>query len=67
MVPVELEAPGEPMVEVCVICHRFTRYWWGEGCAPLCPSCAEAATHEEMMRRARALKLGPLPKEKPDA
>lgn len=47
--------------ESCVLCKTQTRYWWGKGCTPLCPTCADKTTHQEMYTLSAALKFGPLP------
>ena len=29
------------IVEECVFCSEDTRYWWRNGCMPVCAACAE--------------------------
>ena len=58
--PWEESSPGDS--ELCVLCQEPTRYWWGDGCTPLCQECAKTATHMQMVQISRKLKLGPIPR-----
>ena len=62
-VPVTREQPCDEVVEVCVICGKHTCYWWGNGCSPLCKTCAGSVTHERMVSVSKRLRLGPIPEE----
>jgi len=48
-------------MERCVLCHRPTRMWWGNGCAPLCERCAGNASYTLMVKISRREHLGPIP------
>lgn len=38
---VKEEEALEPL-ENCIVCGDPTSYWWGDGCAPVCTSCAKS-------------------------
>jgi len=63
-VMVTVEPPDCPWGgEVCLVCKKLTKYWWGEGCSPLCQECAKTTTDPEMRRISKRHRLGPIPKE----
>lgn len=49
------------LVEVCLLCRKFTHWWWGNGCAPLCCTCAQFTTHKHMVKLAKEMNFGPIP------
>ena len=51
-----------PILEECVKCKSETRYWWGNGCMPLCQLCASIVTDEWCHEHAKREGYGPLPK-----
>lgn len=48
-------------IEECVKCESSTRYWWADGCMPLCPKCAETVSGRWCYEFARKEGYGPLP------
>ena len=52
--------------DVCHICGKPTRWWWGNGCVALCPACAETTTHKAMVKLAKDTGFGPIPYWKTD-
>jgi hypothetical protein len=47
--------------DACHVCHKLTRWWWGNGCVALCPACALTTTHKEMKALATKTNFGPIP------
>lgn len=54
------EKMGGPL-EDCVTCEWPTNYFWGDGCCPLCPSCAEETTDKAMTTFCKEEGYGPIP------
>jgi len=49
-------------METCAMCGAEpTPTWWGEGCAPLCDTCAASTSHDEMVALCEEKGLGPIP------
>lgn len=49
----------------CIMCNFNTPYWWGDGCAPLCKTCAKRYTDSEVHKKCKRQGYGPLPEEPP--
>jgi hypothetical protein len=47
--------------DACHICHKPTRWWWGNGCVALCPACSLVTTHKDMVKLAKETGFGPIP------
>lgn len=47
--------------EFCGRCGRSTYRWWGEGCMPLCQTCAGVSNDEQIRNWAWSNGYGPLP------
>jgi len=61
------EIDGPP--EICLVCRAiFTRNWWGNGCAPVCKTCAGSplVTHASMVALCKKEMFGPIPTENTD-
>lgn len=50
------------ITEDCVFCARGTRYWWRDGCMPVCRECASrpSITDEVCVALAEEEGYGPL-------
>lgn len=48
-------------IEDCVKCEKPTRFWWADGCMPLCPDCAKTVTDLWCYNFAKKEGYGPLP------
>ena len=50
------------IVEDCVFCRKGTRFWWRNGCMPVCPTCAgrSSITEDVCVKLAKKEGYGPL-------
>lgn len=57
------KAPNLDGWDACILCDGLTTYWWGKGCVPLHPACAETTTHEALVTICRRDGYGPIPRD----
>ena len=50
------------ITENCIGCEKETRFWWGDGCCPLCIKCSQLIDYEFMKVFCQENGYGPIPK-----